>query len=724
VDTTAPTVSATAIGQVTGSSVDGYVQASTNYYVYANVTDAGSGVATVTANVNNVTTGATAVALSSSGGPFTSPGGTSYTYRSASLTANNQNGGSANFTVNATDGDGNTSSNSNNGSVNFDLQLTVPTSVVVTPSTTTAGAVHVSFAAPSNAPGGQLYTVRACTDSAMTLNCHGPSSFTSGSDFTGLTAGTSYYLTVTATASTGYLDSTSAVPGSTTMATVQLAAISAPTLNYGASAGAVNVTFAAPSNALGGQLYSATACTDSAMALNCHGPSSITSGSDLTGLTFTQGSAGTSYYVTVTAAASTGYLTVTSSTSTSHADTSQVNAPGTPTAAPSTMTAGAVTVTFNSSSGTAPASYSAAACTDTAMSVGCHTQNSFTSASDLMGLTAGTSYYVNVTANPPTGYVAATSAHSDSSTMATVQLNVPTSVVVTPSTTTAGVLHVTYVAPSNVPGGQTYSAKACTDSAMTLNCHTQGSFTSGSEFTTSLTAGTSYYVTVTASVSTGYLASTSAVPGLATMATVQLSSIAAPTLNYGTSAGSLNVTFTAPSNAPGGQSYSAKACTDSAMTLNCHTQSSFFSGSNLTGLTFTQGSAGTSYFVTVTASASNGYLTVTSSTSASHADTSQVNAPTGVTSVAGSNGHGKTVVNFTASTGAAPSSYTCNVFANNSGSIGALLNLGGTPCTPGSNTTISGLGTTGTNDIWVEVVANPPTGYVSATSTAVLGSTD
>jgi hypothetical protein len=127
VDTTPPTVTATTIGQAAGAFVNGFVKKSTSYYVYANVTDGalGSGVATVTANVATITTGSTAVALTTSGGPFTSPGGTSFTFRSGALTSNPTADSTVAFTVNAKDVAGNTSAYSNNGSATFDT--TAPT---------------------------------------------------------------------------------------------------------------------------------------------------------------------------------------------------------------------------------------------------------------------------------------------------------------------------------------------------------------------------------------------------------------------------------------------------------------------------------------------------------------------------------------------------------------------------------------------------------------------
>src|SRR5215210_7980418 len=94
VDNTGPTVSPAMADATTNQA--GYINGGGTYYVYANVTDAGSGVnaGTITANVGNQSTtcspNCTAVPLSSSGGPFTvlGAGGTTvYTYRSALLTA-------------------------------------------------------------------------------------------------------------------------------------------------------------------------------------------------------------------------------------------------------------------------------------------------------------------------------------------------------------------------------------------------------------------------------------------------------------------------------------------------------------------------------------------------------------------------------------------------------------------------------------------------------------
>jgi hypothetical protein len=116
-DWTAPTGS-TVIAKA-GSLTSGTINPGSAYYVYANVTDTGnpaSGIASVTANVSAITTGQSAAALTTTGGPFTIDG-TSYAYRSASLTANaGLTAGSKAYTLTMNDAAGN--AGSANGSVN------------------------------------------------------------------------------------------------------------------------------------------------------------------------------------------------------------------------------------------------------------------------------------------------------------------------------------------------------------------------------------------------------------------------------------------------------------------------------------------------------------------------------------------------------------------------------------------------------------------------------
>ncbi len=543
----------------------------------------------------------------------------------------------------------------------------------------------------------------------MTTGCVTQTGYTSGTQLTGLTPGTSYYVQITAVPGAGYLATTSGVSSPSALATTQLTAPTGLTLNYGTVAGSITITYTGSSNAPGGQTYTATACTNAAMTTGCVTNANYASGANLTGLAYTQGSAGTSYYVTVTANASTGYLaSAASSVAGPQAATSQISAPGTPTVASSTTTAGAVTATFTASSGVAPASYTAKACTNAAMTTGCVTQTSYTSGAQLTGLTAGTTYFVQLTAVPPAGFTLALSGVSSPATLATIQLTTPTITSVTPSSTASGALTIAFTGSSNAPGGQTYTATACTNAAMTTACVTQASYTSGAQFT-GLTSGTSYYVTITANASSGYLAATTAASG-PTLAAVQLNAPTGVSLAYGTVAGSIAVTFTGSSNAPGGQTYTAIACTNAAMTTGCVTNANYASGANLTSLAYAQGSAGTSYYVTVTANASSGYLvSAASAVAGPQADTSQLNAPGTPTVASSTTLAGAVVATFTASIGVAPSSYTAKACTNAAMTTGCV-----TQTTYTSGTQLTGL-TPGTS-YYVQITAVPGAGQTPATS--------
>ncbi len=89
-DWTAPSASGSVIAK-SGSTTSGTISQGSTYFAYANVTDSGNpaaGVGSVTANLVNITTGQSAAALTTTGGPWTIDG-TSYAYRTASLTADN-----------------------------------------------------------------------------------------------------------------------------------------------------------------------------------------------------------------------------------------------------------------------------------------------------------------------------------------------------------------------------------------------------------------------------------------------------------------------------------------------------------------------------------------------------------------------------------------------------------------------------------------------------------
>ena len=122
-DFRAPTVERSVIAR-SASAPPGYVRQAGTYFVYANVTDDGnpaSGVATVTADLSNVSTGITAATLSP--GSYTVDG-VSYNYRSAAQVVTAVlSEGSKSYSVTATDADSNAGTRSD---LNVTIDNTAP----------------------------------------------------------------------------------------------------------------------------------------------------------------------------------------------------------------------------------------------------------------------------------------------------------------------------------------------------------------------------------------------------------------------------------------------------------------------------------------------------------------------------------------------------------------------------------------------------------------------
>jgi hypothetical protein len=109
-DWTAPSAEAGVIAPTSGGTPGYLKSAKPTYYVYAKVSDSGnpaSGISSVKANVNNLTSGQTAVTLTA--GTY-SVGGVSYNYRSTSLTAGTLSAGSKAYSLALADKAENTSS--------------------------------------------------------------------------------------------------------------------------------------------------------------------------------------------------------------------------------------------------------------------------------------------------------------------------------------------------------------------------------------------------------------------------------------------------------------------------------------------------------------------------------------------------------------------------------------------------------------------------------------
>lgn len=137
-----PTVTAGPVIDRSGDcspNTTGYVKQGGAYFVYASATDTGgnpaSGVSTVTADAHTVTTGQASASMTTSGGPW-SVAGTSYAYRSSSLSADNPlSAGSKSYSVTATDAH----NNSTNASASVTVDDTAPSASDVQTTNKTGG---------------------------------------------------------------------------------------------------------------------------------------------------------------------------------------------------------------------------------------------------------------------------------------------------------------------------------------------------------------------------------------------------------------------------------------------------------------------------------------------------------------------------------------------------------------------------------------------------------
>ena len=127
IDRTAPSLTAVAVGLSSGSNV-GYLGQGVSATVYAAVSDAASGLSSVTATLPVGLTSSTTVTLTALATPVTI-GGTTYNYTGTFTTNTTIAGTSYSFTVNATDVAGNVASRS--GTVNTN-DRTAPTGLAVT----------------------------------------------------------------------------------------------------------------------------------------------------------------------------------------------------------------------------------------------------------------------------------------------------------------------------------------------------------------------------------------------------------------------------------------------------------------------------------------------------------------------------------------------------------------------------------------------------------------
>jgi type II secretory pathway pseudopilin PulG len=387
-----------------------------------------------------------------------------------------------------------------------------PTGFSAVPSASQVGSITAAFTEPTGGTAPSSFTATVCTNSAMTAGCITVPNYTSNSQISGLTPGSSYYVTITAVSSaSGYASATTAVSPATT-ATAQLVTPTGLNANYGTAAGTITLSFTPSVVVAPGQTYTVEACTDSGMTAGCVTNANYVAGSNLTGLAYAVGSPGTNYYVTVTANASSGYLVSPTSSPVSQVDTSQLAAPTAVTVGYGTS-AGSILVAFTPPTTVAAGqSYTLEACTNSQMKANCITDPNFTSGSNETNLSftqgsAGTTYYVEVSANASAAYVAS-SYSAQASHAETSQIGTPGTPKVSTGTAKGDIV-ATFTTPTGITPSS-YTAMACTNAGMSNGCISQTNYTSGAQFT-NLNSGTAYWVEITALGPTGYVSSTSKV---------------------------------------------------------------------------------------------------------------------------------------------------------------------------------------------------------------------
>jgi hypothetical protein len=379
-----------------------------------------------------------------------------------------------------------------------------------------AGTLSVAFVNSSNAPNGETYTVKACTNSVMSSACVNTNTNvpSGGGTITGLTPGTLYYVVVIANASTGYFVSQAstvspAVPPSFTATNqVKTPVISNTTAPSPSQVGAILVTFSEPSGGAPVSSYSQNLCTNAGMTQSCVTSAVTLPGGPVTGLT-----QGASYFITITAnSVTTGVGSATSAVFGPVLATVQLTPP-TNVIVGYGATAGSVSISaVGTSNGPANQTYTAEACqVSTMMGPTCVTNTGYVLGNDITGLaapagSAGVNYYVEITANASPGYLASPTS-TQASGVDTGLIGAPANLTVTSPSN--GTIKVTFSAPTGSAPAPTYTVLVCPNQNMTSAngspCQTITTPSPGQFTFTGLTQHQKWYVQITADAPGGYV---------------------------------------------------------------------------------------------------------------------------------------------------------------------------------------------------------------------------
>ena len=191
------------IAPVGNTTTPGFVAAGGQYYVYANASDGGSGLASVTADVSSITSGQTAVPLGT--GTYT-VGGITYGYRSAALTATVGISGSRSYTGTATDRVG----RSRTSTASVSVDSTAPSGAITVPANGASVPASTTVTSSSTDTGGSgvhsaTFEYKLSTSSTFLLIATDTTapSYSVSWDTTLLTQAGSYHLRVVTTDNAG-----------------------------------------------------------------------------------------------------------------------------------------------------------------------------------------------------------------------------------------------------------------------------------------------------------------------------------------------------------------------------------------------------------------------------------------------------------------------------------------------------------------------------------------
>jgi len=421
------------------------------------------------------------------------------------------NGTAYTFTVMATNSVGTGDASSASNSV---TPATVPGAPAIGTATAGNGQASVSFTAPAS-NGGSAITGYTVTSSQGGLTGTGSSSPIA---VTGLTNGTAYTFTVTATNGAG-TSVASEASNSVTPATVP----STPAIGTAtAGNGQASVSFTAPASN-GGSAITGYTVTSNPGGLTGTGSSSPIA---VTGLTN-----GTAYTFTVTATNAKG----TGAASSASNSVTPATVPGAPTIGTATAGDGQASVSFAAPSSTGGSAITGYTVTS---SPGSFTATGTTSPIAVTGLTNGTAYTFTVTATNSVGTGAASSA-SNSVTPATV----PGAPIIGTATVGNTQASVSFAAPvSN--GGSSITSYTITSNPGGFT----GTGTSSPIAVAGLTNGTAYTFTVTATNAKG-------------------TSVTSAASNSVTPKGNQTITFGNPSALPFGTTPTLSATASSGLTV-------------------------------------------------------------------------------------------------------------------------------------------------------------